>query len=177
MLNAAKAAGIRIVLLNAYYEYASFGKVKLEKAQRKFETKGLESYWANMDQLEKVLDETMSLGVVAHSLRAVDVVEFKALHEESKRRNMVFHMHLEEQVGGLYYMAYNFFGIQPKEVQDCRLVHQCTPMELVLQHVEVDEKFTAVHCTWTEEEQLEEFVRRNGNVCICPLTEVHFIHV
>lgn len=45
-------------------------------------------------------------------------------------------------------------------------------MALLLNNLKIDEKFTAVHCTWTEADLLKKFVNKKGNVCICPLTEV-----
>lgn len=45
-------------------------------------------------------------------------------------------------------------------------------MALLLSNLKIDEKFTAVHCTWTEGDLLKKFVDKKGNVCICPLTEV-----
>lgn len=45
-------------------------------------------------------------------------------------------------------------------------------MKLLLKNLKVDEKFTAVHCTWTEADLLKKFAEKQGNVCITPLTEV-----
>jgi hypothetical protein len=58
-----------------------------------------------------------------------------------------------------------------KEIDDCKEALGKSPMELLLENVEIDDKFTAVHCTWTDPSQLKQFVRKKGNVCICPLTE------
>lgn len=44
-------------------------------------------------------------------------------------------------------------------------------MAILLKNLKIDNKFTAVHCTWTEADLLQEFVEKKGNVCICPLTE------
>ncbi|KAJ0398374.1 hypothetical protein ATCC90586_000711 [Pythium insidiosum] len=157
ILRAARDVGIRVVLLNAYYEHGGFQKAPMSQPQLRFKTPSLDEYWAQMDSLSKKLSPTQSIGVVAHSMRAVELPDIVRLHEESRRRGLVFHIHLEEQT---------------KEVDDCKAAHAGKPpMELLLENLKIDNKFTAVHCTWTEPSQLEEYVKREGNVCICPLTE------
>ncbi|KAF1777502.1 Metal-dependent hydrolase [Phytophthora cactorum] len=142
VLRAAKDVGIRIVLLNAYYEHGGFQRAPMVESQKRFKVDSHEVYWNQMDTLLSKLadDPTQSLGVVP------DIVK---LHEESVRRGLVFHIHLEEQT---------------KEVDDYA-------MGLLLKHLKIDEKFTAVHCTWTKADELKQFVEKKGNVCICPLTE------
>ena len=80
-LQAAKDAGLRINLLSAFYEYAGLGGQPLETAQERFETRSLEEYWAQMDRLTTGLDATQSLGVVAHSIRAVGIDKIKVSEE------------------------------------------------------------------------------------------------
>ncbi|EGZ15705.1 hypothetical protein PHYSODRAFT_333917 [Phytophthora sojae] len=159
VLRAAKDVGIRIVLLNAYYEHGGFQRAPMVESQRRFKVDSHEKYWSQMDALQSKLADipTQSLGVVAHSMRAVEVPDIVKLHEESVRRGLVFHIHLEEQT---------------KEVDDCKAAHNGeTPMGLLLKNLKIDEKFTAVHCTWTKADELKQFVEKRGNVCICPLTE------
>ncbi|KUF83820.1 carboxypeptidase [Phytophthora nicotianae] len=159
VLRAARDVGIRIVLLNAYYEHGGFQRAPMVESQKRFKVDSHEVYWKQMDALLSKLadDPTQSLGVVAHSMRAVEVPDIVKLHEESVRRGLVFHIHLEEQT---------------KEVDDCKAAHDGeTPMGLLLKHLKIDEKFTAVHCTWTKADELKQFVEKKGNVCICPLTE------
>jgi formimidoylglutamate deiminase len=160
VLRAAKDVGIRIVLLNAYYEHGGFQRVPMVESQKRFKVDSHDVYWRQMDALQTMLkdDPTQSLGVVAHSMRAVEVPDIIKIHEESVKRGLVFHIHLEEQT---------------KEVDDCKAAHSGeTPMGLLLKNLTIDEKFTAVHCTWTKADELEQFVEKKGNVCICPLTEV-----
>lgn len=60
-------------------------------------------------------------------------------------------------------------------MEDCRAAHAGeSPMAVLLQNLKIDDKFTAVHCTWTEAELLKKYVEKKGNVCICPLTEVGY---
>ncbi|GMF52506.1 unnamed protein product [Phytophthora fragariaefolia] len=159
VLRAARDVGIRIVLLNAYYEHGGFQRAPMVESQKRFKVDSHEKYWSQMDALQSMIADvpTQTLGVVAHSMRAVEVPDIVKLHEESVRRELVFHIHLEEQT---------------KEVDDCKAAHNGdTPMAVLLKNLKIDEKFTAVHCTWTKADELKQFVEKKGNVCICPLTE------
>eukprot|EP01059_Diplonema_ambulator_P015539 TRINITY_DN26694_c0_g1_i1.p1 TRINITY_DN26694_c0_g1~~TRINITY_DN26694_c0_g1_i1.p1 ORF type:complete len:454 (+),score=134.08 TRINITY_DN26694_c0_g1_i1:60-1364(+) len=154
-LAAAKDVGLRIVLLNAYYQYAGFGAQPLQPAQQMFETTSVDEYLANLRRLQSTLAPTQSLGIVAHSLRAVAPQEVSQLSEASVAMELPFHLHIEEQ---------------PAEVQACKDHHGCTPMKLFCDHAKLA-NVTAVHCNHTQPDELAAFTTGNGVVCICPLTE------
>ena len=106
---------------------------------------------------EKVENEpTQTVGVVAHSLRAVSKQQLQDLAGGAKVRGLPFHFHLEEQ---------------PKEIEDCQEFHGVTPMRLLLDNADVDERYTGVHCTHSRPDELLEYVDAGGMICICPLTE------
>jgi cytosine/adenosine deaminase-related metal-dependent hydrolase len=97
VLEAARTAGIRLVLLNAFYATGGIGR-SLQGAQRRFESKDAGAYWRQMDRLARVCDPRLqTLGVVAHSVRAAPLDDISALHAEAQRRGLRFHMHVEEQ--------------------------------------------------------------------------------
>jgi formimidoylglutamate deiminase len=98
VLQAAKEVGIRIVLLNAFYEFGGFNRAPMSNPQKRFKISSHEEYWKQMDHLKGKLGANQSLGVVAHSMRAVDLRDLVKLHQESVKRGLVFHIHLEEQV-------------------------------------------------------------------------------
>jgi len=136
--------------LNAYYEYGGLDNAPLNVSQKRFETNDPAAYWKQMDLLSSLVDGRRgeAIGVVAHSIRAVALPTIKKLHEESRRRSLVFHMHVEEQ---------------PKEVADCKASLGKAPMAALLQTITVDKRFTAVHCTHTAAEDLSEFAK--GGMC------------
>ncbi|MCA9286186.1 MAG: formimidoylglutamate deiminase [Phycisphaerales bacterium] len=156
VLRAAADAGIRIVLLQTHYRTGGIGR-PLGGGQARFDTESVERYWESVDALRAVLDpRTQSIGAVAHSVRAVPREEIVRLREEARRRNMVFHMHVEEVRG---------------EIEDCVAAHGRRPMEMLLEDGVVDDRFTAVHCTHTDPTDMDGFVAAGGTVCLCPLTE------
>ena len=158
VLKAAKDAGIRIALLNAYYKTGGIGK-PLGRGQDRFATPSLEAYWQQFDRLSESIDDTtQTLGVVAHSIRALSLDDLCALHEEASRRGVIFHMHVEEQ---------------PQEIAECIEAYHKPPMALLNERLEISPFFTAVHCTHTADNDLDEYLASGGNVCICPLTEAN----
>jgi formimidoylglutamate deiminase len=155
---AAAEAGIRLVLLQAYYKTGGIGS-PLQGAQRRFETESLGSYWDQVESLVGRLDSrTQTLGVVAHSIRAVPLPELRGLLAESRRQRLPFHVHIEEQ---------------QQEIAECRAVYGKRPLELLLEQAGGLEGVTAVHCTHSRPDQLRRFVQLGGRVCVCPLTEAN----
>lgn len=158
VLDAAAEAGIRIVLLNAYYATGGIGQ-PLAGAQCRFRSVNPESYWRQMDRLAAILDpRTQTLGAVAHSIRAASPDDIAALHAEARRRGLVFHLHVEEQ---------------RREVEECIAAYGKRPMQLLNDTLPIDQHVTAVHCTHTHPEDLARFVQAGGMVCACPLTEAN----
>ncbi len=155
VLRAAADAGIRIVLLETLYRTGGIGR-PLEQAQRRFAAEPHE-LWAQVDRIGRLGGPpTRSIGVAAHSIRAVDIPDLVALHAEAARRGLPFHMHVEEQ---------------PAEIEQCLAAHGARPMALLAARLPLDDRFTAVHCTHTAGADLDAFLSAGGNVCICPLTE------
>ena len=158
VLAAAAEAGIRIVLLHAFYKTGGIGQ-PLKGGQRRFATPSLEEYWEQIDHLAERLDSRrQSLGIVAHSIRAADPDEVLALYEEARRRRLVFHMHLEEQ---------------RQEIEACEAAYGKRPLALITERLGRTEGMTAVHCTHSRPEDLAPFLAGGGHICLCPLTEAN----
>jgi formiminoglutamate deiminase len=158
LVHAASQAGIRLVLLQAFYAYGGIGK-PLEGAQRRFATPSLEQYWSQMDRLAGMIDPaTQTLGVAPHSIRAVGLDEIAALHQEAVRRNLPFHMHVEEQRA---------------EIAECVAAYGKTPMFLLNETLQSAGNLCAVHCTHTTSDDMTRFLQSGGAVCLCPLTEAN----
>ncbi len=158
VLEAADSVGIRLALLNTFYALGGVGR-PLEGVQRRFRSESLEAYWTQMDRLERLRDPALqSLGVVAHSIRAVSLADITALHAEAGRRGLRFHMHVEEQVA---------------EVEESVAAYARRPMAALLGAVAIDGNLTAVHCTYTAPDEMASFLGAGGTVCVCPLTEAN----
>ena len=164
VVEAAREANVRIVLLNAWYERGGFDDSPLSEGQQRFRTDDMNAYWAQMDRVAALLGDDAgarrgdALGVVAHSSRAASVPSLRRLAAEASERNLVLHLHLEEQ---------------QKEIDDCVAEHGCTPLELLLRSVPAEhlQNACAVHCTHSKMDELQRFVDTGATVCVCPLTE------
>lgn len=155
VLEAAAAAGIRIVLLQAFYRTGGIGRT-LSSAQKRFETPDVDEFLRTLDRMQDTLQPHQSLGIVAHSIRAVPLDDIERLAVAAIERDLPFHMHLEEQ---------------PKEIEECLEATGSRPMQMILERTAVDDHFTGVHCTHSRKEDLGEWIARGANVCITPLTE------
>ena len=157
VLRAARDAGIRIVLLHCDYVRGGFDDRPLGGGQLRFDTQGLEHYLGSLDRVEKIAEGPLqSVAAVSHSTRAVSIDRIAAVHAEATHRGTAFHLHLEEVV---------------QEIDDCRASHGRTPMRLALDHGVIDERTTAVHCTHSNAEDLQDFAAAGARICLCPNTE------
>ena len=146
ILEAAERAGIRLVLLEAYYRTGGIG-APLSPAQRRFDGVSLAAYWRQMDALAGRLGRGQTLGAVVHSVRAANLDEIGEIYREARRRGLVFHIHVEEQ---------------RKEIEDCLAAYGKRPMAALLDACGGAEGITAVHCTHTSPEDLARFLDGGG---------------
>jgi len=158
VLKAASTAGIRIALLEVYYRTGGIGQ-PLEGAQRRFRTPSPTAYWEQMDRLAGLVDpRRQSLGASVHSLRAASLEDLREIYDEARRRDLVFHIHVEEQ---------------RREIEEALAYYSRRPMDLLLGALGTATDVTAVHCTHTHPEDMERFIASGGTVCVCPLTEAN----
>lgn len=156
VLRAAAEAGIRIALLQVYYRTGAIGQ-PLEGPQRRFGGSSPAAFWEQVDRLGALLDPaTQTLGASVHSLRAASLEDLRGVYDEARRRDLVFHIHVEEQ---------------RREIQDALAYYGRRPMQLLLETLGTATDVTAVHCTHTDAEDMERFLAGGGTVCLCPLTE------
>ncbi len=157
ILEAAREAGIRIVLIQVHYVAGGIG-TPLSSGQERFNTSGLDEFWSTLDQAQASCTRNQSMAVAAHSIRAVPIEQVVELHAEACRRGLVVHMHLEEQV---------------QEIEACREATGSTPVRLVLDRLSPGSEFTAIHATHTIPSDLEDLLGAGCHICLCPLTEAN----
>jgi formimidoylglutamate deiminase len=158
VLAAARDAGIRIALLVTFYKTGGIGQ-PLAGGQRRFATPDVSAFLKHVERLAGKLDAaTQSIGIAAHSVRAVPAHDLKTLHAAARANGWPIHMHLEEQ---------------PREIEDCIAAYGVRPIEWVMRQVDVGPEFTAIHATYTPAEWLKRWTGAGGFVCLCPLTEAN----
>jgi len=159
VLRAAAEAKIRIVLIESYYRTGAIGK-PLEGGQLRFHTPSPAAYWKQMDHLSGIIGlidpRRQSLAASVHSVRAASREDLREVYDEARRRDLPFHIHVEEQ---------------RKEIEDSLAFYGQRPMALLLETLGTATDVTAVHCTHTDADDMQRFVAGGGTVCYCPLTE------
>eukprot|EP01083_Nonionella_stella_P082853 228833_1 len=160
VLSAAHDVGIRIVLLQTYYRFSGCGDKPILNKQRRFYTPSLRSFFKQMEHLQSVTAKNplQTVGIVAHSIRAANIEDIVKLHSYSVEKNMVMHMHVDEQMN---------------EVMDCKKHNQREPTALLLKHLDQSclNNLTSVHNTLTDKKDMNGLIASNVKICLCPLTE------
>lgn len=157
VLGAARAVGIRIVLLHVAYVTSGIDQ-PLRPEQRRFATPRLDEYLAVLDRLRTVTadDPLATVGAAPHSIRAVPRAWLREIARYAADEDLPLHMHVSEQ---------------PAEVDASLSVFGLRPVELLEQDGLLDARLTAVHATHLTPAEVSALGRAQVTVCACPTTE------
>lgn len=156
LIAAARDTGIRLTLLPVLYMTGGFDGRALGPRQRRFGFE-VDAYLALLDTLRREEDARLRIGCALHSLRAVPP---QAMHTvlAALPARMPVHLHIAEQIG---------------EVQDCLAIRGDRPVRWLLDHLPVDARWTLVHATHLELDEILGIARSGATVAICPTTEAN----
>ena len=156
LVEAAEIAGIKITLIPVFYQKGGFGKDP-QSRQKRFISKTVDSYFQLLDDSATAIkDKTNArLGFSVHSLRAVDDKDIIRAFEQGPKK-IPFHLHAAEQL---------------KEVEDCLAHLKRRPVEWLLNHLPLDERFHIVHCTHMNDDEVKGLAHSKANAVLCPGTE------
>lgn len=152
---ASEASGIALTLLPSFYAHNSFGGAAPHDGQRRF--------ICSVDQFAKLMAASRkaianlpdaNIGIAPHSLRAVAPDELAAIVPLADGGPV--HIHAAEQV---------------KEVEDCLAWSGRRPVQWLLEHVPVDQRWCLIHATHTTNEEVNAFARTGAVAGLCPITE------
>jgi formimidoylglutamate deiminase len=157
VIAAALDTGIRIALLNVCYATGAIGE-PLRPEQRRFATPDLDAFLLATDAVRTAhtADARVSVGVAPHSVRAVPREWLGPIAAYARERDVPLHMHASEQTG---------------EVEACLRAYGMRPIELLHEDGLLDSRFTAVHATHVDDEEVRLLGRARATVCACPTTE------
>jgi formimidoylglutamate deiminase len=152
VVRAAEETGIRLVLLEVFYERAGAGAPALPE-QRRFCDRSVDAYLARVEALRA---RGVAVGIAPHSVRAVGREALAQLAEYAGTHALPLHVHVSEQA---------------RENEECVAEHGCSPTGLLEQlgFCARPGGFTAVHAI-----HLDDADRRalaGQHVCVCPTTE------
>lgn len=152
---ASEASGIALTLLPSFYAHGSFGGAAPHDGQRRF--------ICSVDQFAKLIAASRkaianlpdaNIGIAPHSLRAVAPDELAAIVPLAGGGPV--HIHAAEQV---------------KEVEDCLAWSGRRPVQWLLEHAPVNQRWCLIHATHTTNEEVSAFARTGAVAGLCPITE------
>jgi formiminoglutamate deiminase len=154
LIEAAKAEGIRITLLDACYLRGGVDGRPLEGVQRSFSDGDAERWAARVDELRG--GDGARIGAAIHSVRAVDPSSMRIVAGWARQRKAPLHIHLAEQ---------------PAEVDECLAVEGCTPAELLEREGILGPDLTAIHAIHVNDLDVSLLGSHRVTICASPTTE------
>jgi formimidoylglutamate deiminase len=159
VIAAARAVGVRIVLLMAAYARGGAGRGPTA-GQRRFCDHSVEAYLARVERLaaEVAGDPLVTVGYAPHSLRAVPREWLVEIARHAAGTGYPLHIHAGEQPREVA-ESLEEFGLRPIEhLQDCGVLGPAA---------------TVVHATHVSPGELDLLAQTGSTVCACPTTEAN----
>lgn len=157
MIQAARAAGVRITLIRAAYMRAGY-RQDLAPGQERFCDARLDPILADIEALRArhAGDPLVRIGVAAHSIRAVPLAQTIELADYAHAHDLPFHMHVAEQ---------------RRELEECRSEYGAPPVDLLARHGVLDDRFVAIHATHLEPQEIAALGAARAYLGLCRTTE------
>ncbi|WOH84403.1 formimidoylglutamate deiminase [Bradyrhizobium sp. BEA-2-5] len=152
---AAGASGIGLTLLPSLYAHSTFGGAAPHAGQRRFIC-SVDQFAALMTASREAIRDLpgANLGIAPHSLRAVAPDELAAIIPLAGADPI--HIHAAEQV---------------REVEDCFAWSGQRPVQWLLDHAPVDQRWCLIHATHMTEQEVTALARSGAVAGLCPVTE------
>ena len=153
--HAAEIAGIGLTLLPCFYAHSSFGGTAPHAGQRRFV--------CSVNQFSELMAATRvavralpgaNVGVAPHSLRAVTPDELAAIVPLAEGGPV--HIHAAEQI---------------KEVEECIAWSGQRPVQWLLEHAPVDQRWCLIHATHMTATEITSLAGTGAVAGLCPVTE------
>lgn len=153
IVRASGKTGIGLTLLPVFYAHGNFDAAPPSPGQRRF-LNDVDGFAALLDASRSKLSGDANIGIAPHSLRAVTPDELAALLELSPTGPV--HIHAAEQA---------------KEVADCVAWSGARPVEWLLDHAGVDDRWCLIHSTHLDANEVSRLAASGAVAGLCPITE------
>jgi formimidoylglutamate deiminase len=155
--SAANDTGIGLTLLPVFYAHSGFSGSEPNSSQRRF-IHDLDGYQFLLEGAAKALSplDRAILGIAPHSLRAATPDELAALMVMAPDGPV--HIHISEQI---------------KEVEDCLQWSGRRPVEWLLDHLPVNDRWCLIHATHMSPTETENMAKSGAIAGLCPITEAN----
>ncbi|WP_323799963.1 formimidoylglutamate deiminase [Parasphingorhabdus sp.] len=158
LAQAADETGIALTLLPVFYAHSGFSGKAPNEGQRRF-LNSLDTYQQLRDAVANVLQTLPDavIGIAPHSLRACTPHELSALIGMAEH-DAPIHIHVAEQM---------------QEVEDCIAWSGSRPVEWLLDHVPLSDRWCLVHATHMTDNEAKAMARSGAVAGLCPITEAN----
>jgi formimidoylglutamate deiminase len=160
LAEAAAAAGLEITLLPAAYHRAGWAGTDLAATpgQVRFCDVSAEAFLERVDGLREWAAgvDGVSVGVAAHSTRAVPAPWLEAIARYSDRHGLVRHVHASEQ---------------RRELVEIAEEHGCSPIELLARTGFLSPRTSVIHAIHVDDRDVQLLAESDSIVVTCPTTE------
>ncbi|MHC2437070.1 formimidoylglutamate deiminase [Bradyrhizobium sp. USDA 4451] len=152
---ATAASGIGLTLLPSFYAHSTFGGAAPHAGQRRFIC-SVDRFAALMAASREAIRKLpgATIGIAPHSLRAVAPDELAAIIPLAE--GTPIHIHAAEQL---------------REVEDCLAWSGQRPVEWLLDHAPLDQRWCLIHATHMAESEVAALARSGAVAGLCPVTE------
>ena len=157
ILAAAAKAGIGLTHLPVFYAHSNFGGAAPSAGQRPF-LNDVDGFLALLQRLQPACREAGAvLGLALHSLRAATPDEIRAILAAESTGGPI-HIHVAEQ---------------EREVEECLAWSGRRPVEWLLDEMDVDQRWCAIHATHMTPGETERLAASGAVAGLCPATEAN----
>jgi formimidoylglutamate deiminase len=157
VLAAGADAGIRLSYVPVLYERAGFDKPEPEGHQKLFAL-DVDRFLDHHARASSKASETLTVGIGAHSLRAVSPNSLSRIVAAAEEQGIPMHIHVAEQ---------------QREVDQCLAVYGRRPVRWLLENFDVNDQWCLVHATHMDFDETESLAVTGAVACLCPSTEAN----
>jgi formiminoglutamate deiminase len=157
LIEAARAAGVRIALLDSCYLSGGIGD-PLTGVQLRFGDVDADRWAARAEELARAYegDDDVEIGAAIHSVRAVPPEQMHIVVDFAHRHSGPLHAHVSEQQA---------------ENEACVEAYAATPVQVLHERGALGPRSTAVHATHLSDVDVALLGGSTTHVCMCPTTE------
>jgi formimidoylglutamate deiminase len=154
---AAAESGIRLTYVPVHYERAGFNDPEPLPHQRSF-AMSIDDFMAHFERASSTSSAAVSVGIGAHSLRAVSAESLQIIALAANSAFIPMHLHVAEQ---------------QREVDECMAAYGRRPVRWLLENFEVSRNWCLVHATHMDVDEVEALASSGAVVALCPSTEAN----
>lgn len=154
---AAADSGIRLTYVPVHYERAGFDDPEPLAHQRSFAI-SIDEFMAHRERATAAAGTGVSVGIGAHSLRAVSQESLQTIASAANAAFVPMHLHIAEQL---------------REVDQCLAAYGRRPVRWLLENFDVSGNWCLVHATHMDADEVEALAKSGAVVALCPSTEAN----